>query len=155
MPGLRGACRTIRGYEMSSNYTSFSKDTWDQFKADQRPGPIHMLNLIRLREIADYPDGRSCSGLEAYKTYSDLSAPVFQRLGGRIVWRGGHKLTMIGPEDEAWDIAFVAKYPSVEAFMAMVKNPAYRDAMRHRQAGVCDSRLVRFFASETGERFLA
>ena len=28
------------------------------FRADDRPGPIHMLNLVKLRAQAAYPDGR-------------------------------------------------------------------------------------------------
>lgn len=134
-------------------HTSFSKATWDEFKADQRPGPIHMLNLIRLRDQADYPDGRVSTGALAYKRYSDMSAPVLKRLGGRIVWRGGHELTMIGPGCEVWDIAFVAEYGSVEAFLDMVKDDTYREAMSHRQAAVLDSRLVRFRATASGTSF--
>lgn len=53
-----------------TTYTNFSKDMWAAFKADARPGPLHMLNLIRLREEADYPDGRAASGEEAYREYS-------------------------------------------------------------------------------------
>ena len=85
MPGSRDVRRRIQGFDMNRAYTSFSKDTWDAFKSKQRSGLVHMLNLIRLREKADYPDGRFCTGTEAYQAYSDLSAPVFQQLGGRIV----------------------------------------------------------------------
>lgn len=134
-------------------YASFSNDTWDQFKTDQRPGSLHMLNLIRLRENAEYSDGRASSGAEAYKTYSDISAPVFHSLGGKIIWRGGYELMMVGPQAETWDIAFIAEYPSVVAFMGMMKNPTYREAMTHRQAGVLDSRLVRFSSQRHGTSF--
>lgn len=134
-------------------HTSFSKETWEKFKAAQRPGPIHMLNLIRLREQAEYHDGRVSTGANAYKCYSDMSSPVFQKLGGKIVWRGEHELTMVGPPGEVWDIAFIAEYPSVEAFLEMMENSTYREAMRHRQAGVLDSRLVRFGADALGTSF--
>ncbi|MBT8154079.1 DUF1330 domain-containing protein [Epibacterium ulvae] len=137
----------------SEFHTSFSKETWEKFKEDQRPGPIHMLNFIRLREEADYSDGRACTGADAYQVYSDMSAPVFQELGGKIVWRGGHELTMVGSHNEIWDIAFVAEYPSVQAFLDMMKNPTYREAMGHRQAGVLDSRLARFSADRLGKSF--
>ncbi len=134
-------------------HTSFSKETWEKFKAAQRSGPIHMLNLIRLREQAEYHDSRISTGADAYKRYSDMSSPVFQKLGGKIVWRGEHELTMVGPHNEAWDIAFIAEYPNVEAFLEMMKNSTYRDAMRHRQAGVLDSRLVRFGPDVLGLSF--
>ena len=43
-----------------------TKETFAAFRENDRPGPIHMLNLVRLRERAAYPDGRSVTGAEAY-----------------------------------------------------------------------------------------
>ena len=61
-------------------------------------GPIHMLNLIRLKARATYEDGREASGAEAYAAYGRESAPVFKRVGGRIAWAGDPALMLIGPE---------------------------------------------------------
>lgn len=135
------------------SHTSFTKETYLAFKENDRPGPIHMLNLVRLREKAAYEDGRDVSGAAAYQEYSSISAPVFQRLGGIIVWRGSLELTMIGPRDEAWDISFIARYPSPRSFLEMLKDPTYREAMVHRQAGVADSRLIRYASMESGTAF--
>ncbi len=93
------------------------------------------------------------SGAEAYKTYSERSGPIFTRLGGKIVWRGNPKLVMIGPEDENWDIAFIAQYPTASAFTAMIQDPEYRQAMPHQQAAVLDSRLIRMSPFGNGEAF--
>ena len=134
-------------------YTSFSKATWDEFKTDQRPGPVQMMNLIRLRGQAEYSDGSVSTGKLAYRRYSDMSAPIFKRLGGTIIWRGEHELTMVGPTSEVWDISFIAEYPDVQAFMRMMKDPTYRSAMIHRQAAVLDSRLVRFQFCASGQSF--
>ncbi len=138
---------------MGEAYTAFSNETFAAFRADDRPGPIHMLNLIRLREEAAYPDGRVATGAEAYAAYGRQSEPVFARVGGRIVWRGRFELLAIGPEDERWDIAFIAEYPSPAAFVDMLKDPVYRAAMEHRQAGVLTSRLERFAAMPAGPGF--
>ncbi len=134
-------------------FTSFDKETWQVFKDTDRAGPIHMLNLVRLREKAEYADGHEATGAEAYQRYSDLSAPVLHRLGGRIVWRGGFELMMVGPQDVTWDIAFIAEYPGVSAFVEMMRDATYREAMVHRQAGVLDSRLVRFGVQPPGTGF--
>lgn len=134
-------------------HTSFSREVFAAFAADDRPGPVHMLNLIRLRPQVTYVDGRISTGLEAYDAYSRLSAPVLAEFGGRIVWRGGFELSMVGPPETSWDIAFIAEYPSPSAFMAMVRDPRYRAAMAHRQAGVADSRLIRFAALPPGTGF--
>lgn len=134
-------------------HTSFTKEIYQSFKEDNRPGPIHMLNLIRLCDKADYPDGRDATGLQAYQSYSSISAPVLKKLGGSIVWRGGFELMMVGPKDEAWNICFVAEYPSVQSFLDMLKNPVYCEAMKHRQAGVKDTRLIRLKPMALGAAF--
>ncbi len=132
-------------------HTSFTKDKWQAFREMDRAGPIHMLNLIRLRQTATGPDGRTVSGAEAYASYSRLSAPVFAGLGGRIVWRGALEQMLIGPENELWDICFIAEYPSVDAFAAMMRSgppPEHaaaalrRALLRHRSGTV---RTGRFF----------
>ena len=86
-----------------------TKETFAAFRADDRPGPIHMLNLVRLRARAAYPDGREATGAEAYEAYGRESLPVFSRLGGRVVWRGRFELMLIGPADERWDLSFIAR----------------------------------------------
>src|SRR6267142_2248035 len=122
-----------------------TKEVFAQFRANDRPGPIHMLNLVRLREWAAYPDGRKATGAEAYAAYGRDSGPVFERLGGRIVWQGRFELMLIGPQEERWDHAFIAEYPSVAAFAEMIRDPVYREAVKHRQAAVEDSRLIRHY----------
>ena len=135
-------------------HTSFTKAGWDAFKADARPGPVQLLNLIRLRAAADYPDGRGATGWQAYEAYSRISEPVFRRIGGTIAWRGQFQQMLIGPSGIQWDICFVAQYPSVQAFAELMRDPVYREAMAHRQAGVEDCRLVRLAPLRAGEAFL-
>jgi uncharacterized protein (DUF1330 family) len=120
-----------------------SREHFEAFKALPRDTPILMLNLIRLRTTAAYPDGRVATGREAYAAYGRESAPVFARVGGTIVWRGRPEQVVIGPPDERWDIAFIARYPTAAAFLEMVTDPGYREAVVHRQAAVDDSRLIR------------
>ena len=102
-----------------------------------------MLNLIRLRARAAYPDGGEATGAEAYAADGRESRPVLSRLGGSIGWRGRFELMLIEPEDERWDLSFTAEYPSVAAFVAMIRDPVYREAVKHRQAAVEDSLLIR------------
>jgi uncharacterized protein (DUF1330 family) len=120
-----------------------TRETFGAFRADDRPGPVHMLNLVRFRDRAAYEDGREATGAEAYAAYGRESGPVFSRLGGRILWRGRFELTLIGPGEEHWDECFIAEYPSVAAFVEMLRDPVYREAVKHRQAAVRDSRLIR------------
>jgi uncharacterized protein (DUF1330 family) len=130
-----------------------TKESFGRFKALPTDRPVHMLNLVKLRPEAAYPDGRKASGLEAYRAYAEASGPVFHRLGGRQVWIGRPELTLIGPDSERWDLAFIAEYPSGQAFIDMMRDPVYREAVKHRQAAVEDSRLIRLAPSTPGALF--
>ena len=130
-----------------------SKETFAQFRDLPRDAPIHMLNLIRLKPQATYEDGRKATGAEAYAAYGRESGPVFRRLGGRQIGIGKPELMLIGPQEEAWDIAFIAEYPTGQAFIDMLRDPGYREAVKHRTAGVADSRLLRLAPREPGAEF--
>jgi uncharacterized protein (DUF1330 family) len=135
-----------------------TRTQFDAFKALPRDMPIHMLNLIRLRALADYPPGhpdhgKDLTGRDAYRAYGRTSAEVFARVGGRQVWAGRPETVVTGPSDERWDLAFIAEYPSAAAFLAMVTDPEYREHVRHRTAGVEDSRLIRLAPISPGETF--
>jgi uncharacterized protein (DUF1330 family) len=136
-----------------TGYIDPTKEVFGLFRENDRPGPIHMLNLVRFREKAAYPDGREATGAEAYAAYGRDSAPVLARLGGRIVWRGSFELMLIGPGEEHWDECFIAEYPSVAAFVEMIRDPVYREAVKHRQAAVLDSRLIRTALMDAGSGF--
>ena len=58
-----------------------------------------------------------------------------------------------GPSDEKGDEWCIAEYPSVAAVVEMRRDPVYREAVKHRQAAVLDSRLVRLVPAEAGSGF--
>lgn len=135
-------------------HIGFTGKEFNAFRNVEREGPIHMLNCVALRDEAQYEDGRKASGAEAYAAYGRETAHILERLGGRIVWRGKMEAMLIGPQDsEEWDLCFIAEYPSVDAFVSMIKDPEYREAMVHRQAAVKDSRLIRMEPLSAGENF--
>ena len=133
---------------MSDRHIDPERAQFDAFKALPRDTKIHMLNLVRFKDEATYPDdhplaGKGLSGAEAYANYGMDSGPVFQRVGGSIAWRGTMEAMVIGPDGEQWEAMFIADYPSSAAFMEMVTDPVYREAVVHRQAAVETSRLIR------------
>ena len=134
-------------------YVDPTRESFAAFRAIDRDGPIHMLNLVRFRDRAAYPDGREATGREAYAAYARESAPVLKKLGGRQVWLGRFEHMLIGPTDERWDAVFIAEYPSTDAFVAMIRDPAYREAVKHRQAAVLTSRLIRLEPRPPGHGF--
>lgn len=131
---------------------------FDAFKSLDRDHPVEMLNLVQFRSKAHYPDDHpladvGLTGAEAYREYGKDTAPILEKVGGSILWRGGFQTTLIGPEDEAWDAMFIARYPNAGAFLQMVTDPDYQKAVVHRQAGVHTSRLIRCAPSEGGAAF--
>lgn len=136
-----------------TGYIDPTKEQFAAFREMQRSGPIHMLNLVRLNAKAKYPDGRDVTGEEAYRAYARESGPVFRRLGGKQHWIGRFEHMLIGPTTERWDRVFIAEYPSVDAFVEMIRDPIYREAVKHRQAAVEDSRLIRLQPLQAGENF--
>ena len=135
------------------------REQFDAFKALPRDQPIQMLNLVRLNALAAYPaghpdHGKGLTGLDAYRAYGRTTAHIFKRVGGRQVWVGKPEVVVTGPADERWDIAFIAEYPGGGAFLAMVTDPEYRELVKHRQAAVEDSRLIRMApVADPGEGF--
>lgn len=135
-----------------TNYIDPERGQFEAFKALPRDEPIMMLNLLRFRDRAAYDDGREATGAEAYDAYGRESAPVFQRVGGEIIWRGAPEVVLIGPQKH-WDLIFIARYPTAGAFLEMVTDPQYREAVKHRQAAVLDSRLIRTTEVAKGQGF--
>lgn len=136
-----------------TGHVDLTKERFIAHRDNQRDGKVHLLNLIRLREQADYPDGHASTGAEAYRTYGRISEPVLARLGVKIVWEGRFENMLIGPDEENWDLSFVAEYPTLAAFNEILRDPIYREAAAHRKAAALDSRLIRLAALPQGTRF--
>lgn len=112
-----------------------------------KTGPIHMINMIRFKEVAEYesdtrPNGGPMSGAEAYALYSQLAGPCVLAVGGATAWASPTSTVLLGPEAEVWDAVFAVRYPSRAAFLEMVTGSAYQAIAHHRSAAVADSRLI-------------
>ncbi|MDJ0977876.1 MAG: DUF1330 domain-containing protein [Erythrobacter sp.] len=145
---------------MAVPYIDPSPENWKAFKDLPRDEPIHMLNLLRYRDLAKYPEdhehhGKGWSGRRAYEEYGKTSGPIFSRVGGEIVWRGAFQTMVTGPtpDQKVWHDGFVAFYPNSAAFLEMVTDPDYQKAVTNRTASLVDSRLMRFAPGVLGDGF--
>lgn len=136
-----------------SYFVSFDRSRFDAFRANDRPGPIHMFNLVRLRDNAVYEDSRQSSGAEAYARYGKASNAALEAVGGKLIWRGKMEQMLIGPDDKAWDICFIVEYAQASDFLDMIKRDDYQAAVVHRQAAVLDSRLIRMVPGQGSSEF--
>lgn len=111
-------------------------------------GEVVMLNLIKLREEADYsefPDlapEQPITGRQAYDLYVQHTRPYLAESGGELLYVGEGGDYLIGPDSEGWDLAMLVRQKSVEAFLAFAQNPAYMSGNGHRTAAVADSRIL-------------
>ena len=128
---------------------SFVKPTEDQIAAlssfEDGTQPLVMINLLRFREKAVYPEGAShapCSGREAYQRYAAGVMPILAAVGAEVRYFAAVVQTVIGPEDEHWDETILVEYPSLDVFRTMLSSPEYVEVMVHRQAALADSRLI-------------
>lgn len=106
-----------------------------------RPGPgkpIVMVNLLKFRERAAYPDGRDphLSGREAYERYGAEFMAGLAEAGGRVLFVGDATFLQIGRVDRLWDEVVLVEYPSRETFFAMATSPRWREIAVHREAGL-------------------
>lgn len=113
----------------------------------QGDAPVHMLNLLRYRERADYGDRGGvtpCSGQEAYGRYVGLVTPMIGAFGASVVSMGHGQATLIGAPGEHWDDLLLVNYPTRAAFLGLMRSKDYQAVMFHRQAALADSRLIAF-----------
>jgi uncharacterized protein (DUF1330 family) len=102
--------------------------------ADERDGPVVMLNLVRFREQSTDGDG---TGRDAYVRYSQGFVPLLKRTGGTILWAGDVTGVAIGDDiGDGWDYAVLVQYPDRQAFVATITSAEYRAISHHRLAGL-------------------
>ena len=111
-------------------------------------GPVVMLNLIRLRAVADYsasPElapATPITGAEAFRRYIAHTLPHLHASGGQMLFLGDGGTFLIGPPDERWDLVALIRQSSVDTFLAFAQNADYLRILGHRTAAVEDSRLL-------------
>lgn len=101
-------------------------------------GPICMVNLLKFREKAAYPDGRDpdLSGREAYLRYGLAMKKLVEESGGRFLFMAEVKGLLLGRVEELWDEVGIVEYPSSKALIEIASGPAYREIEVHRVAGL-------------------
>lgn len=99
---------------------------------------VYMVNLLKYREKAEYPDGRETqlTGREAYEIYSQGVKKCLASVGGGIQFAGQVRRLMLGEVEDMWDDVAIAMYPSRTAMMEMLQLPEMSEIGVHREAGL-------------------
>ena len=111
-----------------------------------RDGPVVMLNLLKFRDMAAYDDGEAITGATAYARYQHAFTVTVGAISqAEVLYEGPVEQVFIGMAGTAetdWDMALIVRYPGRGHFLAMMAAPAYRDALRHRYAGLARTVLL-------------
>ncbi|WP_164118588.1 DUF1330 domain-containing protein [Sphingorhabdus sp. Alg239-R122] len=115
-----------------------SAERMQEFFGGKEDGPFVMVNLLKFKDKAEYPDGRetSLSGAEAYALYSAAVTKCLAEVGGKPHYAGPVTGLMLGEVEENWDMIALAEYPSLEAMRTMITSPEYQEITVHRTAGL-------------------
>lgn len=113
----------------------------DQIKGFLEPGPngpIYMVNLLRFKDKAEYPDGRSTdlTGAEAYDLYAAEVTKLLGEFGGGAMFGSPVERLMLGEVEDLWDKVAIAMYPSRAAMMQMMSSEKMKKIGVHRAAGL-------------------
>lgn len=119
------------------SYGQLNPEILQEFAATppEEDGPFYMVNLIRYRELAVYPDGRETdlTGREA----NDLYAPIefLMAIGAAPVFVGEVEQQLLGDET-VWESFAIVRYPSRALFLQMTSDPAFMERAIHKDAGL-------------------
>jgi len=123
------------------------------FKKD-RNLPMAMINLIKYRDIALYPEGYSgkpISGKKAYYIYGRLAIKYNARLGNRPTFSCDAKSTLFNnsEEDPDWDTMVILNYVSVSSFFEYASTKiVVKKGHIHREAGLEKTNIYSSFPYE-------
>lgn len=108
-------------------------------------GPFVMVNLLKFKETAEYPDGSDAnlSGADAYARYGKAIQACLAAVDGKQIYAGRVTGLMIGEVEELWDMVALVEYPSLAAMQKMMSSPEYRAIEVHRKAGLAGQLNIR------------
>ena len=123
--------------------------TQDQLRSlltSDEDGPLQFVNLLSYRAEAQYPEGHELagaglSGAEAYGRYGAVALDHVARRGGSLVLYNDVLQVLIG-RTAPWDQIAIMQYPSIDAFVDMIRDPDYQAALVHRDAGLAETALL-------------
>lgn len=108
-----------------------------------------MLNLLKFHDVANYGSGSTeppISGAQAYSRYQHAFVETVGAVSeAQVLYDGPVNQVFIGVTGAAeadWDKVLLVRYPSRGHFLAMMATPDYREALRHRYAGLARTILL-------------
>jgi uncharacterized protein (DUF1330 family) len=103
-----------------------------RFLQEDPGGPVVMLNLLR------YAKG----GRELYAQYAAALTDTFlPRYGGEVLYAGEGSTALVAESGQDWDAVLLVRYPTRQAFSAMVADPEYQQVTELRTRALTEAVL--------------
>ena len=124
--------------EVENEVMPTTRERIEQMMQPGPDGPIHMVNLLKFKEKAEYEDGRETdlTGYEAYQLYGRGVRKLLPKYGGELTFAGDVTFLAIGEVEELWDEIAIATYPNRAALFEMSTSDEWREFAVHRTAGL-------------------
>ena len=108
------------------------------FLEEGKDQPIYMVNLLKFKDKATYPDKRETdlTGEEAYAIYGQEVRKHLEKVGAKPIFSGKVSRLMLGEVEDLWDTVAIAMYPNRKAMLEMISDPEYIKSAQHRVAGL-------------------
>ena len=108
------------------------------FLEEGKDQPIYMVNLLKFKDKAIYPDKRETdlTGEEAYAIYGQEVRKHLEKVGAKPIFSGKVSRLMLGEVEDLWDVVAIAMYPNRKAMLDMLSDPEYIKSAQHRVAGL-------------------
>ena len=108
------------------------------FLEESKDQPIYMVNLLKFKDKATYPDKRETdlTGEEAYAIYGQEVRKHLEKVGAKPIFSGKVSRLMLGEVEDLWDVVAIAMYPNRKAMLDMLSDPEYIKSAQHRVAGL-------------------
>ena len=108
------------------------------FLEEGKDQPIYMVNLLKFKDKATYPDKRETdlTGEEAYAIYGQEVRKHLEKVGAKSIFSGKVSRLMLGEVEDLWDTVAIAMYPNRKAMLDMLSDPEYIKSAQHRVAGL-------------------
>ncbi len=104
-------------------------------------GMLYILNLMKYRDKAEYPDGRetNLTGEEADRLYNPL--PEVEKVGGGLVYAGSVEAQLVG-KDPTWDRVGIVMYPSRAKIAQMRASAGFQETVVHKGPSLAASQII-------------
>ena len=95
--------------------------------------PVVMVNILKFKDQVAEGDK---TGRESYNEYGKATAPLLEKVGGKVLWVGKVNQTLIGDSSGEPNRIMLVQYPNKEALISMITSEEYAKISHLREGAL-------------------